>query len=832
MVARSPPHGRETTPAGSPPRAVHPDTEGADIITLTPSHTGSPHRARAVTLVLLAALAMLVAAPAAHAADLLVLDSENVTLSGSQTYGFVYIDGDLRLTGDTAIKANSIYLGPSAQLHTCFVAGSGPGTGNDACTNGRSLTLQAVGPLTVASGIDLTGATGTPQNAGALSLQGASVAVGGDINTTGVNGGASGAVTISSTGTVSVGNVYAYGAPVSITGTGSIDVGGDIQTQGTNGIAAPDPLRVAAAGAVTVASSAGDARVSGNINASGRDAPANAGLGLGGGAGGGVALTGGNVRVGSIDATGGTSADSGAGASQPIVLSARGSLSVLGRLDAGGQNRTSGTATAGAAISATATGRLIVAGGAWTAGAVGPTGATPGGSISLQGGTVDAGWLYTPGANGPSTPAPLGGAAAGAITVAATGDVSIFALQAYGGNAPSGATPGAGAAVSVTSSGGSIATGRISTRGGNAGGGPGAPGGAVTLSAQADLAVGGSLDASGSGANGDADPPRPGADAGDVLLRAAAGTLTLGDNLNADGGPGAGHPVNGKSGAAGGRGGRLTIVAHAIGTVVAISTHGGNGGDFNDTQGPGGAGGAIYAFTESPLFDDQKVVNTDGGSGHPVGPAGAKVKELMPAGLTVDAATGALSFASASPDATGYRIFSSVAGAPATLLAETTKLSGIAGTGPICTPVTFTVVAVSTTVGWISDSPAAVSFTRQPSATQLCTDPPTLEAMSTLRFSKRKLKRVKWKLALKLRSSGIGQATVALIGRKRLKKHRTTQVTLLTLPLPLTTPGDQTLRLALPLAARKLGSYTLRVLTTAPDTKTQTTNTLKLEVKR
>ena len=36
------------------------------------------------------------------------------------------------------------------------------------------------------------------------------------------------------------------------------------------------PARVAGAGPVTVSSSAGDARIGGNINASGRDAPANA----------------------------------------------------------------------------------------------------------------------------------------------------------------------------------------------------------------------------------------------------------------------------------------------------------------------------------------------------------------------------------------------------------------------------------------------------------------------------------------------------------------------------------------------------------------------------
>ena len=60
-------------------------------------------------------LALLLAgAPAAHAGDLLVLDSEQATISGDQNYGFVYVDGELRLTGDTTITAGSIYLGPNA----------------------------------------------------------------------------------------------------------------------------------------------------------------------------------------------------------------------------------------------------------------------------------------------------------------------------------------------------------------------------------------------------------------------------------------------------------------------------------------------------------------------------------------------------------------------------------------------------------------------------------------------------------------------------------------------------------------------------------------------
>ena len=825
VVARSPPNRAGHDPARSPSRGPFPGHGRRQMIPHPPLNI--PRRSvRGAAL--LAALAMLALAPAAHAADLLVLDSENATISGTQTYGFVYVDGDLRLTGDTTIKASSIYFGPSSSLHTCFVDGSGPGTGNDACTNGRSLTLQATGPLTVSSGIDLTGGTGTPQNGGALVLQGSPVAVGGDLNTTASGGGTSGGISVTSGSSISVGQIYAYGAGVNLSATGAIDTGGDIQTQGTSGIAAPDLVRGPSGGQINLTSSAGDVRVGGNINSSGRDGAASAGTGPPGGSGAPVVISGSDVRVGAIDTTGGSSADSNAGPSAAISLTARGSLSVLGRLDAGGQNSTLATATPGAAITATAAGRLVVAGGAWTSGAVGPSGATAGGRIALQGGTVDTGWLYTPGANGP---AGHDGAPAGAVTVASIGPVSISQIQAYGGNAPTGATPGGGAAVSVASSGGSIASGRISTRGGYPGGGPGADGGAVSLSAQTDLTVGGSLDASGSSANGDADPPRAGGNAGNVLLRAATGTLSLGDNLNADGGYGAGHPVNGHPGGAGGRGGRLDVLAHAIGAIVAISTHGGGGGDYGADQGPGGTGGPIYAWTEAPLFDDQKVVDTDGGSGHPVGSSGAKVKETMPSAIAVDAATGQLSFTSGSPDATAYRVLRSVAGSEPTQVLETAKTSGLAPDAPVCTPVTFTVIAVNTPLSWVSDTPAAASYIRPPSATQLCGDPPTLEALARLRYSKRTLREAKWKLTLKLRSSGIGQADISVVGRRKVGR-RTRSVTVAKLTAALTKPGDQALRLALPVAARKLGSYTLRVVTTAPDGKTRTTNTLKLEVRR
>ena len=141
-----------------------------------------------------ALLGLSLLAPAARADDLLLLSGDSVTLSGNLQYGFVYVDGDLRLAGNTSITANSIYFGPNAYLVTCFVAG----TGDNGCTAGRSLTLHSGGPLTVATGIDLTAGSGTVQPGGNLALSGSPVAVAGNITTAGSGGAPSGRVSISS----------------------------------------------------------------------------------------------------------------------------------------------------------------------------------------------------------------------------------------------------------------------------------------------------------------------------------------------------------------------------------------------------------------------------------------------------------------------------------------------------------------------------------------------------------------------------------------------------------------------------------------------------------
>lgn len=775
----------------------------------------------------LALLALAATAPAAHAGDLLLLDSEQATISGTQSYGFVYVDGELRLSGDTTILAGSIYFGPNAELRTCFVEGSG----NNGCTAGRSLTLSASGPVTVSSGIDLRAGTGAVRNGGALNVSGAQVAIGGDVDTTGSGSGTSGAVAISSLGSLSVGAVYSYGAPVTLDAAGSIDVGGDVQTQGTSGVAALDSGRLQRGAPVRISSSGGDVRVNGNVYSYGRDAPGAGGAGLGGGQGAEISISGRDVRTATLDGTGGSSVDSWAGESAKVSVSARGTAHILGRIEASGQGSNNGTATPGAPVTVNAAGAVVLAGGVIAGGGQGSTGGMPGGTISVQGATVATGALWAAGANAPNSGTPGDPGAGGSISVSATGNVTLASMYAYGGNAPAQRAAGRGGSVSVASSGGSIATGRISTQGGWAPSGPGAAGGPVVLSAAGDLAVGDSIDTSGSSANGDAAPAREGGSAGAVVLRAADGTLTLGDIVRAEGGWGASHSVDGSLGGRGGDGGRIDIIARAIGSTVALSAHGGAGGDWGDDRGPGGSGGAVHAWTDAPLFDDQKVVDTDGGDGNPVGSSGAKVTQQSPLAPVVDAGSGRISFTSRSPGAQAYRIMRQVAGGPAEVVLTTGATAGIAPpSGPVCEAVTFTVMAFNDAVGWNSPSSPPVSYTQPPSATQGCGDAPALTADGRLRFSRRALRRHKWEATLALRSSGVGSLQGTLHKAPR-RGARGTSRALTKVTAKLAKAGGQKLRVKLPRAARKAGRYQLRLITTAPDGTARRTTKLTLEVK-
>lgn len=764
--------------------------------------------------------ALLALAPAsAQAADLLLLQGDTAEIGGMNNYGFVYVDGALRLSADTGITAGSVYFGPNATIDTCFVPGTGAGTGNNQCVNGRSLTINSTGPVVLTPGLDLTGGQGPIEAGGGLNISGAGVTVGGAITTSGVGGATSGPVTIASSAGLDVGaTITALSAPVKLAAAGDLQVGGDISTIGTASTPLPVPYQAQGGGVVDVSSSGGDVAIAGNIAAAGRDQGAG---GLYGGNAAPVTLSGGNVRVGNVDTTGGTSTDHDPGSTAPISLAARGSANVLGRLDASGQNSTSSAGTSGSSISITAGGQASISGGATVQGGSGIVGGAAG-SIGVTAGSALLTTLSAFGGNAASASNPGAGGAGGAIKVAATGPVSAGALQAFGGNGQNGMQGGGGGAIDV--SGAPVSATQVSTAAGTSPGAVGASGGHISLSSGTSLHITGSIVSTGANGAGSVAPARPGGAAGSILLRAAAGTLTLGGSVLATGGTGGPAPTA-NLGGTGGAGGRLDVVAQTLGSFVSLSTHGGTGGGTGDLQGPGGAGGTVHAWTDGTIFDDQRVVDADGGDGGTLGATGAKVQESSPTGPAISA-DGVFSFASHSPGAEGFQILRSVAGAAATVAATTTATSAIKTSAPMCVPVTFTVQAFHSGVGWDSATPAPVAYIAQPSATQKCVDPPGLAARSTkIKFKLRTLRKAKWHLSVALTAKGVGALDASLLKRK-VKKALWGSST------KLDKPGQTKLRVSLPKRARHTGRYTLRLVTTAPDGKAKATTNLNLEVKR
>ncbi len=776
---------------------------------------------------------LLLGGAVARADDLLLLNGDSITLSGSRHYGFVYVDGAMRLDGDTSISASPIYIGPNAYLAPCFVAGVGDG----GCRNGRSLSLSATGRLTVSSRIDLTGGTGRPRSGGNLGLSGNPVTVGGDITTAGESGGASGQVMITSGGALSTGGIYAPSAPVSLTPGGAIDVAGDIDTYGTSQTYQFDPTRVQAAAPVTLNSRGGDVRVEGNINAGGRDAPS--AVALNGGNGAPVAITGTNVRTGAIDVTGGSSQMDTAGYPSTIQVTARGELHALGRLDASGQNSTVGAGTPGNRIMLSATGPLTAAGGAHVDGATGPGGGSAAGLISLTGAGVTTGDLTAQGGNAPNVTTPPPAGPGGSITVTSSGGASLGSLLAQGGNAYNGGIAGHGGAISVSAGFGPISTADVQTHGGYTSDGPGIDGGAITLSALGDLTVGGTLDATGSDANGAIDPPRVGGNAGNVVLRAVGGTLSLDAGAYASGGRGSDDPTSGQLDGRGGRGGRVDVITRSLGPITTLSSAGGPGGSYGADQGPGGAGGPIFAWTDAALFDSQKVVDSDGGDGNPTGPAGGQHSDGSPAGLTESG--GRLSFISRSPDAQAYRLLKSIAGGASQTALQTTSTSGLRPNVPTCVPVTFTVVAFKTVIGWTSDPSAPVAYVRPPSATQGCHDAPRLSNAGAQHRSLKRLRRAGWHASVSITTSGVGTLKTSFVsvggptrtakrGKHKAGTPSTKRTVLTAWSTTIGRPGRLTLRLQLPPAARHAGTYELHLVTTSPDGKRHATTNLILAI--
>jgi hypothetical protein len=759
---------------------------------------------------------------AASAADLLVLNGDPpVTLSGTQSYGIVYVDGELRMTGDTTIDAASIYFGPDATIDSCYV----PGTGDRQCAGGRSLTLHSSGPLAVATGIDLeSGGNGAATNGpgGNLSLSGASVAVGGQIDTSGDTNFGSGTVAISSSGPVSAQAILAPGASVSISGRGAVLVGNSIQTQGQRASTPPSALTtMQPGGPVTISGNGGEVHVDGPITTQGQGGNGGGGSG---GAGATVAISGANVQTESITTYGGGSqaAGSGPGVSGAVTITASGTLSVGGTIDTSGASGAGGSGAAGAAVNLKAAGTV-------TLGAVDASGgpANAGAPIAVSGTSVSAGDLNTSG--GAGSVASRTGANAAPLSVIAPQGATLGALLATGGsgdgNQSAAAGAGAGAPITVASSAGSISAGRAESQGGSQGVGPGNSGGSISLKANVNLSVAGDVRADGSNAGGSTSPPWSGGNSGNVYLAAATGAMNIGGNASAKGGSGSGNSANNQLGGAGGAGGRLTLIAHEVGLLVSLSAAGGSGGGNGDFQGPGGPGGSITAYTDAQVFNSERWVSSDGGDGNPTGAAGSQVQNSAPSALSANG-KGLISFTTHSPGATRYELETVAKGGVAKVIERTTKSQGLHPHIPICETVKLQVVAISAGVAWTSDPSTQIDYTRQPSKTQSCAKPPRLTLPPKLETTLKGAKRAQWVETLRLHSAGIGTLRVTLTYVTATGFRAT-----VTDDLTIKRVGTRVLRLTLPGSVRDTGSGSIRLRETAPDGKHRRTRTVKIEVK-
>ena len=123
------------------------------------------------------------------------------------------------------------------------------------------------------------------------------------------------------------------------------------------------------------------------------------------------------------------------------------------------------------------------------------------------------------------------------------------------------------------------------------------------------------------------------------------------------------------------------------------------------------------------------------------------MEEAAPTGLSITK-THTLAFTPHAPDAEGYRVFASIAGAPAKLIL-TTKASGVAlpkvapaSRSPTRSP------ASTSGVGWQSDPIGPVSFMAPPSGTQACTDAPQVTlGVQKLKKKLDALEKKKWRVA-------------------------------------------------------------------------------------
>jgi hypothetical protein len=645
-------------------------------------------RRRLTGLAVLAALAL--PAPAQAAPDLYLLDGDPpLTLSGTATYGPVYIDSGVVLAGDGVLVASSVYIGPNAYVDGCP---------DNLCGDGRSLEIRATGAVELANGVDLEGSSGDGHAAGSLTLRGSRVSVGGGVDTAG-HAAASGDLTIVARADAVVGDVYAPNGSVTISGatitTGEIFVQPGYQSN-ANG-----------AGDVSLLAT-GDVR-SGAIDAAGGDGDATTAPGRGGH----VRLDGRRVNAGSIAVNGGRGTTVPAGTTGLLRIRATGSVGI-GDVGMDGPDGDGTAGAAGGSLDLRAGGDVRVGNVYGRGGSALHAGGT-GAAVVLYGRTIDTGDLWLQGGNGGADATSTIGGAGGATDIRGSGVVTTGRLAAYGGNAGDGAGMG-GLGGRLTVHGAAVHTGEVLTAGGGGSTGPGVAGaaaGTVTLRGGHGLVVAGGIDARGADARSSDDPAPAGGTGGAIVLDAGSGDLVVSGVIRNGGGGGA-DGAAAKAGT-GGRAGAVDLLGARIGPIAGLFATGGGGGFYGDRGGAGGAGGAVRSWSASDPFDATRYLSTAGGDGAPTGTDGLKQRNQPPGRPALR--NGRVRFTSNSPGATGYRVYLAYPHARPRLVATTTVSSYIrVGRIDPCRTAVITVVAVQRVLGWLSTPSPALRVRPQPGA--------------------------------------------------------------------------------------------------------------------
>jgi hypothetical protein len=258
-----------------------------------------------------------------------------------------------------------------------------------------------------------------------------------------------------------------------------------------------------------------------------------------------------------------------------------------------------------------------------------------------------------------------------------------------------------------------------------------------------------------------------------------------------------------------------------------VLTGGGDGGNptmQGGLRGPGGNGGNVRIWARLPSLNLLQLVDSTGGTGDPNGTDGPQQDESAPTDLSVSK-TGGLAFTTHSPEAEGYRLFASLAGAPAKLVMTTKTTTVTPPKVPPCVKADYSVSAFHSGVGWQSDPIGPVTVMTPPSATQACTDAPQLTfGVQKLSRMLKALSAKKWRVKVKFLADGMGTAHLVL-------SRKSKQLVVVDKPLG-PVRREMSIALTIPKKLRKAGKFTVTVTGSAPIGKARSKSTLTLEVKK